>query len=50
MAENEILKKETLGGAFLSFGSLQNKSIRAAQASKEMSTKINPTKYFVESY
>ena len=26
---NEILKKETLGGALLSFRSLQNKSIRA---------------------
>ena len=30
MDENANLKKETLGGALLSFRSLQNKSIRAA--------------------
>ena len=30
MAEMKIWRKETLGGALLSFGSLQNKSIKVA--------------------
>ena len=50
MDENANLKKETLGGALLSFRSLQNKYIRAATSKRRDEHKINPTKYFVESY
>ena len=50
MDEMKIWKKKPLEEPFLALDSCKTNLLELQQVSQEMSTKINPTKYFVESY
>ena len=47
---NRSENKKPLEEPFLTVDPCKTNLLEPQQASKEMSTKINPTKYFVESY
>ena len=50
MDEMQIWRKKPLEEPFLALDPRKTNLLELQKVSKEMSTKINPTKYFVESY